>query len=290
MKKGLLGAIFLCSLSACYTPLNNSGVATTKRWLDIPAKKVDFDGKQYDSCYRFNLHFWPQDAQDTLNLQESCLSACCWRSDKETVTLDFNKNFERDLATLGRAKKYTPGVITLTVKHSNLLNTTKVTVSPQGAITANGLVKLKYKEYEDPARLAQISAQQRERQVRQNAARIEQAQQQAALPVRTKNNHKDLNTAKKLAQAAAGGKIDAYFYQMDSTARQNGKLFMLSKRIFSPRTDGKGNYYVSCRAKAKTGYADALTNKTLSCGVWAVDLKTKNVTPDNTLARKIWGE
>ena len=93
-------------LAGCYTPLNNSGVATTKSWLEIESKKVDFNGNQYDSCYRFNVRFWPQEAVERIDLQTSCISTCCWRNDKEEVVLDFNKNFESDLALYGRARKY----------------------------------------------------------------------------------------------------------------------------------------------------------------------------------------
>lgn len=288
MKKLIYGAIFLLALDACYTPLNNSGVATTKRWLDIPAKKTDFEGKQYDSCYQFNLRFWPQDAADTLDLRQSCISACCWRSDKETVTLDFNKNFDRDLAQTGRAKKYTPGKITLTVKHSNLLNTTKVSVEPKGAVTSDGLVKLKYKEYENPARLAQVAAEARKLQARRNAEQIEKLQQQPRGVSPSSNLKKELNKAQKLAKTQLSGVVDTYFYQMDKTARQNGQTFMISKRIFSAREDGTGNYYVTCRAKTKTGVPGKLTDKTESCGVWKVDLHTGEVSPANSQARKIW--
>ena len=98
-----------CLLSACYTPLNNSGVATTKPWLEVSAKKLDFDGKQYDSCYQFNLHFWPQEAAEAVDLKKSCVNACCWRSDKSEVTLDFNKDFDARLAYYGRARKYKIG-------------------------------------------------------------------------------------------------------------------------------------------------------------------------------------
>ena len=64
MKKTWLSAILILCLGACYTPLNNSGVATTKPWLEVSGKKLDFDGKQYDSCYQFNIHFWPPEAVD----------------------------------------------------------------------------------------------------------------------------------------------------------------------------------------------------------------------------------
>ena len=125
MKKALLLATVLLT-AGCYAPLNNSGVTTNKAWLDIAAKKTDFQGKQYDSCYQFRLKFAPQQAATQLDLQDTCISACCWRSDKEEVVLDLNKNFEKNLKLYGRAEKYSPAKITLKVTHSNLLNTSAV--------------------------------------------------------------------------------------------------------------------------------------------------------------------
>lgn len=291
MKKILCGAIFLLGLGACYTPLNNSGVATTKKWLDISGKKTDFEGKQYDSCYQFNLRFWPQDAADALDLRASCVSACCWRSDKEEVTLDFNKNFERDLAYYGRAKKFTPGKITLRVNHSNLLNTTKVSADPRGSITSDGLVKLKYKEYENPARLAQIAAEARKLQTRRNAELTERRQQQSFADSQKETVYR-MSAAKNLVLRRAGNKIDAYFYQMDKANKKQGKIFLVSERILTPRpANSPDAYFVSCHAKTKTGTtAQTLKSKNTGCGVWLVNVEEETVSPASKLAERIYGK
>lgn len=312
MKKTSLAAILIFCLTGCYTPLNNSGVATTKSWLEVYGKKTDFDGKQYDSCYQFNLHFWPQEAAEQLNLQESCISSCCWRSDKEEVVLDFNKNFDANLAYYGRARKYSPAQITLKVSHSNFVNTTKVTVSPRGSISSKGLVKLTYEEVENPARLAQIEESARRLQARRNAYLIELAQNQAAdtlpeeetPPVRKKTAKR--KSTKQLAQTAsspaqqaealahrqAGAKIDAYFYRMDKNYKKQGALFLLSDRILHPhQTETNGVWSVSCQARARTGLTtDTLKASTFSCGIWTVDLNKNTVTPEDKRAQMIWEE
>ena len=295
-------------LSACYTPLNNSGVATTKPWLEVSGKKLDFDGKQYDSCYQFNVRFWPQEAAEQLDLRAACISSCCWRSDGETVTLDFNKNFDKNLAYYGRARKYTPGKITLSVKHSNLLNTTKVSVSPKGSIENNGLIKLSYKEYENPTRLAQIEAAARQLQTRRNAYLNERAQAAQATAraaqtaakgatqktAPTKSAQKvvvptSATQAKALVLQQAGAKIDAYFYHMDKTYKKQGAVFMLSDRILSAQTLSTGEQVVACHARARTGVDSAHLNaSTFSCGTWHVNLAAQTVEPADGKSRQIW--
>lgn len=293
MKKILCGAIFVFLLGACYTPLNNSGVATTKPWLEVSGKKLDFDGKQYDSCYQFNIHFWPQEAAEQINLQEACISACCWRSDKDEVTLDFNKNFDKDLSYYGRARKYSPDKITFKVSHSNLVNTTKVTVSPKGAVSNSGLVKLSYKEYENPARLAQIEAAAQRLQTRRNAYLIEQQQRQAEETKQTKKYAQEAQAKETLVKSLllrkAGAKIDAYFYQMNKNYRQQGAVFMLSERLLSVSPlNPQGDYTVSCRAKARTGVnSKKLNSSTFPCGKWRVSLEDASVVPDDRKALQI---
>ena len=293
--------MILC-LAGCYTPMNNSGVATTKPWLEISGKKLDFDGKQYDSCYQFKLHFWPQEAVERLNLRRACVSACCWRSEGEEVVLDFNKNFENDLALYGRARKYSPGKITLKVNHSNWLNTTKVSVSPHGAISNNGLVKLSYKEHENPARLAQIENLKREQAQRASAQTAAYYQAQEAAKTATQNKQtKKINKnkqnapsqeelAKMIFQHQAGTKVDNFFYQMDKTYKKQGAVFLLSER-FVQATPGtqEGVYTLKCQAKARTGLdVKKLNASTFSCGNWQVNTQTQTVTPLDKRAQLVW--
>ena len=303
----------LISLAGCYTPLNNSGVATTKPWLEISGKKTDFNGKQYDSCYQFKVHFWPQEAARQIDLNESCISACCWRSDKEEVTLDFNKNFESDLAIYGRARKYTPEQITFKVNHANLVNTTRVTVSPHGAVKQNGLIKLSYKEYENPTRLAQVEQQRRLQLVKQNADKLDQEQRaeteqkniritsrkttsvavkQSAQPVsQPAATAAEPHPAKLLTQRIAGPKIDNYFYQVNKKYNKQDGVFLLSERLFHTQPVDQNTHIVSCYAKARTGAdSDHLNAHTFTCGQWLVDLQTQTVTPYDKRAQLIWKE
>lgn len=300
MKKMLCFATALLCISGCYTPLNNSGVATTKSWLEILAKKTDFDGKQYDSCYRFDVRFWPQEAARQLDLKEACISACCWRGDKEEVVLDFNKNFDAELAATGRARKYSPGKITLKVTHANWINTSKVTVSPKSAITTNGLIKLSYKEYENPTRITELQEQARQAQARAQAAQVAAASRQTVTAfakataaktspktavTHTVSSHDEV--AKLILQQKAGKKIDNYFYHMDKTYRKQGAVFMLSERYFTVQKDGS----ITCNAKARTGLDTAnLKASTFSCGTWLVDEAANTVTPLDKRAKLIWEE
>ncbi|MBR4682809.1 MAG: hypothetical protein IKP06_05865 [Elusimicrobiaceae bacterium] len=304
MKKVLGTAILILITAACYTPLNNSGVATTKPWLEIYGKKMDFEGKQYDSCYQFNVHFWPQEAAQAIDLQESCISACCWRSDKEEVILDFNRNFEEDLAAYGQAYKYTPGKITLKVNHANWLNTTRVTVSPKSAIRNNGLIKLKYKKYENPTRMAQVQEEAREAAVHRNADELDERQRQElesfaqhkAIPQRTPKASsasipKLTDPTRLLVQRQAGAKIDNYFYQMNKRYTKQGATFLLSERFLYSQPVDENTAIVSCQAKARTGLdGSGLNASTFSCGQWLVDIKTQTVTPYDNRAKLIWNE
>ena len=274
----------LCT-AGCYAPLNNSGIATNKSWLEIPAKKTDFSGKQYDACYQFNLHFIPSHAEAQLDLRENCISACCWRSEKEEVVLDFNKNFEQNLKFYGRADKYTPGKITLKITHSNLLNTSAVHVSPGGAIKSNGTVKLKYQTVEDPVRLAQIQEENRRRE-EQLVAQLSQPQvkQTAAVP----SDPQAEQRARELVQRTVGTDIDQYFYLIDKKYRQKNYIFLVSRRIYAAKLLPSGMYQVSCRAQMQSGpAANQLKSRTLSCGLWIADLAQNKVSPQDSVARKI---
>ena len=297
MKKMLFGAI-VALLSGCYTPMNNSGVATTKPWVEIPGKRVDFDGKQYDSCVRFNLRFWPQEAADRLDLQEDCLTACCWRSEKDEIVLDFNQKFEEEMEKYGHARKYSPGKITLKVTHSNLVNVTKVKVSPNGAIKNSGLVKLTYKEVEDKERMARLAEQRayRAQQVYQDEEEATTALAVAQPPVRAAVTKQTIvakeqtgqTLAKGILQRQMGAKIDNYFYQMNKTYRQQEAVFILSSRLLVPQRQEDGTYLVTCHAKARTGIDQKhLNSSDFPCGVWLVDINAQMVLPYDSKAKQI---
>lgn len=293
MKKGVLFAIVLC-LVGCYTPMNNSGVATTKPWLEIPGKRVDFDGKQYDSCVQFKLRFWPPEAAQRLDLAQACISSCCWRSEGSEIELDFNKNFEEELRQYGRARKYSPDKITLKVTHSNLVNVTRAKVSPTGAIKNSGLVKLSYKEVQDEKRLAQLAQQRQWReQQRYQPVEVEPSYsapvaQQISRPVSVTTKPTGNTLAKLLVQRQMGAKIDLYFYQMNKTYRQKSALFILSSRLFVPRALEDGSYLVTCHAKARTGIDEKhLNTSDFPCGMWLVDVNAQLVVAYDAKAKQI---
>lgn len=288
MKKFLiLATLFLAG--GCYAPLNNSGVATTKAWLDIPAKKTDFEGKQFDSCYQFRLRFVPAEAQAALDLRDLCIDSCCWRSDKDEVTLDFNKDFEQNLKYYGRADKYTPGKITLKVSHSNLLNTTSVKVSPRGAISRNGTIKLKRETVEDPVRLAQIESQARLLQTRRNALKADERAAEAEEALLSAYRDPAVQRrAQDLVQRTEGTRIDRYFYNLNKEYNRRGYVFLISERFYSARPLGNYIYRVVCKAHVQSGTdADSLQNRSVSCGVWKANLSETTVSPLDGTARRI---
>lgn len=300
MKKVILGAIVAC-LAGCYTPLNNSGVSTTKPWLEVPGKRVDFDGKQYDSCVQFNLHFWPQEAAKRLDLRQSCISACCWRSEQSEIVLDFNKNFEQELYQYGVARKYSPGKITLKVTHSNLVNVTKVTTDPRAVIKNSGLVKLSYTTVRDEKRLAQLERQENQPMERQEnqpndiadasqtsgVSHVNRKKVQPAMPVK-ENACSGAQCAKRLVQQKVGSKIDAHFYQMNKIYQQKEVVFLLSDRILLPREQADGTYLVFCHAKARSGRdVSHLDSRDFPCGIWRVDTQSQTVEPYDVLAKRL---
>ncbi len=285
MKKLLPLAIFL--FAGCYAPLNNSGVSTNKAWLEIPAKKMAFDGKQYDSCYQFRVHFVPAEAQAALLGQKTCIDSCCWRSDQEEIVWDLNKDFEQNLHYYGRAEQYTPAQITLKITHSNLLNTTAVHVSPRGAISPNGTVKLKHKTVENPARLAQIEAQARQLQARHNAL-LADRQIDGNQDFTASQEMSLRKQAQDLVHRSQATVIDQYFYQVNLKYRQKGYIFLVSERIYKAAPLADGFYRVACYAKVQTGpAADQLSPRTISCGIWKADLTNTTVTAMDARARQI---
>ena len=302
MKKVLLGAI-VALLTGCYTPLNNSGVATTKPWIEIPGKRVDFDGKQYDSCVRFDLHFWPQEAAERLDLQKSCITACCWRSEQSEVVLDFNQKFDEEMEKYGHARKYTPGKITLKVTHSNLVNVTKVKVTPQGVIKNNGLVKLSYKEVRDEERIEQLAKQRayRTQQILNEPIQTVVAPAEVVVKVPVQTNPSTVSSvpdvvssqtgetlAKSILQHQFGAKIDTYFYQMNKTYRKQGAIFILSSRLLTAREQEDGTYLITCHAKARTGIDEKHLNiSDFPCGLWLVDIQAAMVLPQDKKAQQI---
>lgn len=311
MKKSLLLAIFICMMTACYTPMNNSGVSTNKPWIDVSGTRLDFKGDQYDSCVKFNLRFWPQEAAERINLSKSCITACCWRSEQNEIVLDFNKDFEKELAAKGRARKYTPGKVTLKVTHSNFVNLTKVSVSPARAINNKGLLKLSYEEVEDPTRLAQLKQLQRNESYTTPSTLIPPGLSPVQTMSVAKTNTKSVvrstpatvsktttkmevspqaDYAKNLLHQNYGTHIDTYFYQMNKTYRKQGATFMISDRLLQANAYGQGIYIVTCHAKARTGIEETnLKASDFSCGKWRVDTQNQTVTPYDAKAKSIAG-
>ena len=287
MKKILLLAICL-SVASCYAPLNNSGFSTNKAWLEIPAKKTNFDGTPYDICYQFNLNLIPASVPAELDLQETCLSKCCWHSEKEEVVLDFNKNFEENLQFYGQAEQYTPAKVTLKVTYSPLLNITAVHVSPRGAVKPDGTLKLKHQTVEDPARLAQLEEQARQDREAYIAQAEHAAQAAARAAANARRQAEKQQRAIELVQLSEASRIDNYFYLIDKDYRQKGYIFLVSRRLYAATPLPDGSYQVTCHAQVQSGKeATQLQNRSLSCGTWKADLTTEKVMPADSVSRQI---
>jgi len=322
MKKVLTLAMF-CLLAGCYTPISNSGVMTNKPWLDVSTVRKDFDGQQYDSCVQFNIRFWPQEAAERINLTKSCISACCWRSEQNEIVLDFNKNFEEELAAKGRARKYSPRRVTLKVTHSNFVNLTKVKVTPQGAINNKGLLKLTYQEVTGPVLQVPppqeeqefdveadehqipvfpsetktkkaVASSKKKRKRTTSSAKTAGTAKTAAIKTNAEEseekteNLSESERAKRILQEQEGTQIDSYFYQMNRNYRDQGAVFILSGRLLQASTYGNGIYLINCHAKARTGVdGEHLNASDFPCGKWLVDVSKELITPYDTKARII---
>ena len=177
------------------------------------------------------------------------------------------------------------------MSHSNLVNTTKVTTDPKGAVSNSGLIKLTYKEYENPARLAQIASHARDLE---NSRQVVLNSPAKTIPAQKRTAERPAppdyaELAKALVHRQAGAKIDAYFYQMDKTYKKQGAVFLLSDRILHARAKADAEYTVSCLAKARTGIdARHLRASTFSCGTWSVNVTAQTVSPDDKRAQMIW--
>jgi hypothetical protein len=82
--------------------------------------------------------------------------------------------------------------------------------------------------------------------------------------------------------------IDAYFYQMNKTYRNQGAIFMLSDRLLQTSTYGDGIYLITCHAKARTGVDSThLNSSDFPCGKWLVDISKERVIPYDKKAHTI---
>ncbi|WP_428897902.1 hypothetical protein Dip518_000089 [Parelusimicrobium proximum] len=288
----ILPVIFL---SACVSNMNyGTDSSTTKEWLEIKSSKIDYEGKQQDSCFKFNLKFIPESIEARLRrFPENCMDSCCWRSDGETVTLDLNRGIEDELYATGKAYKFSPDTITIKVSYSSLLNTTTAKVSPN-IISRDGTVKLSYREITDPNRTAQVKKEKEQAKLER-----ELAIQRAAAAAYAE----DLKERTEISKAQAeyrrlqsieytrrffGRNIDLYIYSIDLNMRKDGYILLAGEKSWTSLVSSSGEYTVKCVSNAKRGKSQkSMKAYPIDCGEWRVNVDKQTVVPSNTLAYNI---
>ena len=288
----------LCVLlaAACGNPLTfDSAYASNKNWLVVDTDRKDWQGNQTDSCYRLILKFLPQSAAARA-AQMPCVSQCCWRSEVPELTLDLNAGFKSDLAENGVARIYTPGQIKIKIKYSSFLGLISAGVTPAGAISRDGTVKLKFKEKTDPAAQARLAAQAAAQKqtadaqayaARQNAA--EQAARDAAETRRLMFQAKK-DRSVDLVKKKYGKAIDDFLYRLDLAQRKKGNILINADKAWNAEPQENG-FMVTCVSKSKLGKTqNAMKDYPIDCGEWFVDLNTSQTQAYDARADKISGE
>ncbi|MGB2578743.1 hypothetical protein AAIR98_000662 [Elusimicrobium simillimum] len=292
MKK-LFFILLILPIQACHNPLTlDSAYASNKEWLEVVSGKKDWEGKQYDMCYKFNLKFLPEDAKNRVANDRNCITRCCWLSDVDEVTLNLNEGLEQELKTKGVARKYTPEKITIKVKYSSLLELSTASAAPSGAIKRDGTVKLKYKEENDFAVLEAVS--QTAMAKSESAAAAAYINQIRAAEAKAKDTAEvaALTAQYEQKQAVAyvkrfyGFDIDNYLYKLDLEQRKSGYVLISGDKEWHTKTVQDATL-VTCTSKSKRGKSTtSLKDYPIACGQWLVT-NNAQVRPYNALATQI---
>lgn len=296
MKKILFFTLVLpllisgCSHTVKYGAYN----PTNKDWLEIAGEKKDFENKQYDSCFKFNLKILPSSALKRINKEYACIDYCCWRSDGEEIIIDFNDGFEEELARYGRALKYTPGQVKFTVKYASLIDMTKVTTAPAGAVKQDGTLNLKYEEITNPQRLASVErdlrmrSSQKERQLTtaQKLARAQAVKDARESELLTAEYNR--KTAVNLILRIYGKEIDSYLRKRDAARQTGGNIVTTGQKQWDIEERHEGVYFVNCKSQNYIGKTkNTMKPYSEPCGRWQSDIYEKEVFPLNATAEKI---
>ena len=142
-------------LSGC-VGMNYTDGDSTKQWLKVVSSNKDMDGNVTDVCYRLDLKFNPAEAITRLDTDMSCITKCCWYSERKSVELNFNAAFPDEIVRNAIAKKYSPENITFYISYSPFLDTIHGRVSQKSAINKEGLITLEYNEVKDTERYLKI--------------------------------------------------------------------------------------------------------------------------------------
>ncbi|ACC97879.1 hypothetical protein Emin_0320 [Elusimicrobium minutum Pei191] len=281
--------MFSCAGNVTY----DSAYASNKEWLEVVSDKKDWEGKQVDSCFKLNFKFIPEEAKNRLDKRFSCTQTCCWRSDMPEVVLDFNRDYAQDLAMKGRSRKYEPGVIRIKIKYSSVLGVITASVTPAGAISRDGTIKLKYKEETNLYRISQLEKQKtiqdeayEAKKIIQNAREAElKTQEQKRISTLTLNYNKKQSI--DYVKRFFGYDIDNYLYRLDREDAKKGYILINGDKEWnSAMFDNM--FLVTCVSDSKRGKTqNSLKPYPIHCGIWLVDLDNNTVVPHNALAKQI---
>ena len=240
---------------------------STKQWITIVSSKSDLDGSTADVCYKLNLRFNPEEAENRIDTDKACITRCCWYSENKLVQMDFNDGFAEELVQNGAAKKYEPELLTIRVNYSPFLKTIHGKADQKGVLKSDGLVQLDYdqvsrpeqfldldfgtqtpKQYEDTdiykgsylftAQKNDAEAKAKEQIAQANQARAAQAQEEKAAEEKTAET------------AAAGGDLDEAERQellQKKLAYERRQAVLLVKRFYNKEIDS----YILAIDKAK---------------------------------------
>lgn len=293
MKRTIIFLTILLTSCATNTQYGLDGTSN-KNWLELVSSRDDHEGKQYDSCYKFNFTVWPQAAEARINKEHNCVTRCCWRSERESVVINLNEGLAEELEKNGKAFKYTPEKITINVKYSSLLDLTNATVSPAGIISRDGHIKLNYEVLSEAARTKEISLAARlaaeEAARKADILKERMAAQTAIEEARVANLQADYNKRQAInyTRRFYGLNIDKYLSLLDQAERQKGYTLLFGQKTWAAMQTDTSLYTVSCYAPASLGKTQkSMKNITLECGLWQVDLEEQTVVPIDTLAGKI---
>ena len=267
---------------------------TNVEWVDILADKKMANGKKYDFCYQLNLKLYPEPAMSAIDLEESCISTCCWMSEKPVVELELNQYFDYQLAKFGRAYKYRPDTITIKTKYNSFLKMFTVRAEPR-IITRKGEASLDFKLCENPQRLAELEKQRKEAQAvastklaeRQQAYRRAKEQEQADM-FNLQATYKE-NLAIEYIQKHMGAKIDAHLYKLTQSYRDEGKLLFINEKEWYVEKTSESKYMVRCSVDTKIGTSsNNMKYHSVYCGEWNVNIDTERVWPTDSRSLDIY--
>jgi len=297
MKKIFFIAIFISLTMPFFTGCSTmSGIekGTTIDWLNIVADKKGFNNKKYDFCYQLDLKFPDAELYQRIDKYENCIAACCWLSEKPQVVLDLNKNFKQDLYNKGKAFKYTPEKIVISLKYNDFFNLLKATPNPE-VIKGDGSLNLKKVLYQDKDRIARIAEEEKilelkkEAELRERQAIIAQEKQLEQIKINALQAEYEQKLVVDYIQRIVGSKIDSYVYRIDKKFKKQGKILLANDRNWQIGKIAEQKYIVKCNVEGELGTSRrTMKSYPIYCGKWNVDLNTEKVKPADSKALEIY--